>query len=198
MPNCSKIYDDLIFFLNESKKISKDQEISKRYSRVALIYLAFYFESLSNLFKDEVGKRFNCLQNLELELDYNRNNHPEALRKFQAIYCYLFMHDSTYRKFPLNTDGIDDLFLLRNHIFCHPPDKSIIGGTNVINAIGLNEKGKNLSFKKFKHFPNIYREITIKHTQEVYYETKDFLLKYHYRVKKKLSELVILYYLKIL
>ena len=189
-PTCNEVYNDLIFFLNESKASNIDQVISKRYARTALVFLAFYFESLANLLVDEVEKKFDCSQKLE-QVYTKRNHYPEPLRKFQAVYSE--RHNQTL---PLDLSGIQDLFLIRNQVIAHPPARSIVAGTDVSEGKGLKENGKSLSLKKFTHFPNIYSEFTNVHTQEIYNETKDFLEKYHNLVAKDLSESGILFYLK--
>lgn len=210
-PTCNHVYNDLIFFLNESKRSDIDQVISKRYARAALVFLAFYVESLANLLIDEVGERFNCIQELQelIKLKYCSNDRikklrrkyklkgdwPEPLNKFQAAY---FVTDGKDLSLDLDTSGIQDLFLIRNQIIAHPPARSIVAGTGVTKGKGLTEKGKSLSLKneKLKHLPNIYSEFASGHTQKVYNETKDFLNKYHNLVAEKLSGLSGLHYLK--
>jgi len=190
-PICNQVYNDLMFFLNKSKASNIDQVISKRYARASLVFLAFYFESLANLLIDEVGKRFNCSQQLE-QIYKKRDHYPKPLRKFQAVYSVLYYG----QKLPLDTSGIQDLFLIRNQVIAHPPARSIVAGTGITKGKGLTEKGRSLSLNKFTHFPNIYGEFTSVHTQEVYNETKDFLEKYHNLIARKLSGAAILFYLK--
>ena len=185
VPTCHYVYEDLKFFFNKSKESDIDPTSRERYARCALVFLAFYFESLANLLVYNVGKEFNCSKQLKV-LYKKRDHYPESLRKFMAVYHVLYG-----QTLPLSVHGIQDLFLIRNQVIAHPRAMSIICGTKVPKEKGLTEEEKPLPFSKFSHFPNIYEKFIHVHVQQLYDETKDFLERYHNLVRDKLPEAVL-------
>ena len=54
---CAEVRQDIDFFLSESQKAT-DLSISKRYARAAIVFTAFYVESLANLLLAQITDRF--------------------------------------------------------------------------------------------------------------------------------------------
>ncbi|MDD3581493.1 MAG: hypothetical protein PHW74_10785 [Desulfobacca sp.] len=183
--NCNLIFSDLLFFLKQSEITQVDKYRSRRYARVAIAYMAFYIESLANLVFALVRKMGNyfvsleyisCFRSLEYIFKNKTKNHlSEPIKKLQAVY-YFFSSD---QNFPLDTAGIQDIFLIRNQVICHPRPSAISKGTGVNRGKGLTENGKALSYNKFNQFPNIYSEFTNSTAQQLYNEIKFFLKEYY-------------------
>jgi hypothetical protein len=178
VPTCNTIYDDIVYTLGKAKLANTDHKISKCYARIAIIFLAFYMESLINLLLDEMLKN-NCPEKFS---DFYINR-ERTLQKYQdALYII------SKKKLPnQDTDCISDLFSIRNHLIAHPKAREIVGGTDVPKGKGLSGKGEPIKYKKFKHFPNILSEFTYKHAQELYNGIKEFLMKYYSLIDKDLN-----------
>ncbi len=181
--NYAEIHNDIKYFLSESTKAS-DIEISKRFARAAIVFIAFYVESLANLLVDRIKSVFGLLPDFE---DFiNKREHwpkkidhwPQPLRIFFGAYVKIqnkTLSRDTNIVWSLDTAVIQDLFLIRNQVLTHPPARSTVGGTSVVPEKGLTQDGKDLKFNRFTHFPNIYTGFTSTHAHEIYEENKKFL-----------------------
>jgi hypothetical protein len=174
---CAEVRQDIDFFLSESQKAT-DLSISKRYARAAIVFTAFYVESLANLLLAQITDRFG--QNAQLDDFIKKRDHcPKPLRVLYG--AYLFLNGKPIGRetaWDLDTSAVEDLFLIRNQVLAHPPARSIVAGTGVVTGQGLTQKAKPLPLKKFAHFPNVYHEFTNCHALELYEETKLFLTNY--------------------
>lgn len=174
--NYAEIHNDIKFFLSESTKGS-EIEISKRFARAAIVFTAFYVESLGNLLVDRMTSAFGSLPDFE-EFINKRDHWPRPLRILFGVYIKIqnkSLPPNIDRVWPLDTAVIQDLFLIRNQVLAHPPARSTVGGTGVTAEKGLTQDGKDLKFNRFTHFPNIYTGFTSTHAHEIYDETKNFL-----------------------
>jgi hypothetical protein len=166
VPTCNTIYDDIVYFLKKANMPDTDDAIGKRFARVAIVFMAFYLESLTKVLLEETIKRF------DYKLNCNKNDIINILKKI-----YEFINND---KLSLDTGGIDDLFhILRSQLIAHPPDRSILWGSNVPEGKGLRENGKAFSYKKFKHFSNTWENFSKGDAQDVYNELKLFLSEYY-------------------
>jgi hypothetical protein len=199
--NYAEIHNDIKYFLTESTKAS-DIEISKRFAKAAIVFTAFYVESLANLLVDRIRSVFDSCPDfkkfIKKECHWPKiiDHWPQPLRIFFGAYIKIqnknlspenktLLRDtikiwSLYR----GTAVIQDLFLIRNQVFAHPPARSTVGGTGVVPEKGLTQEGKDLKFNRFEHFPNIYTGFTSTHAHEIYEETKKFLEWYGTLIEK--------------
>jgi hypothetical protein len=177
VPTCDTLYNDIVYFLENSKKYDTDKEFSKRYARIVIGLLALYVESLGNLLLNEFTKK-NCPQKL---IDYNINT--ETITKYRDVLYFIF--NKKLLRGEMNC--IEDLFRIRNELIVHPKAREIIGGSGVKKGKGLSGIGESINYKKLKHFPNILSEFTYEHAQELYNEIKDFLYRYYNRIDKELN-----------
>jgi hypothetical protein len=177
-PTYSEIKEDIDFFLSKSLR-AKELKTKKRYARAVIVFTAFYVESLANLLLEQIRDRFG--KNAQMEDIINKNDHwPKPLRIFYSAYLFLNQKPigGKKRTWVLDTSVIEDLILIRNQVFAHPPARSVVAGTRVVSGKGLTQKGTALVLKRFPHFPNIYHEFTYSHALELYEETKKFLASY--------------------
>lgn len=174
--NYAEIHNDIKYFLSESTKAS-DIEISKRFARAAIVFTAFYVESLANLLVDRITSVFGPLPDFE-EFINKKDHRPKPLRILFGAYVKIqnkTLSRGTNIVWSLDTPVIQDLFLIRNQVLAHPPARSTVGGKSVVPEKGLTQDGKDLKFNRFTHFPNIYTGFTSTHAHKVYEETKKFL-----------------------
>jgi len=108
--NCVQIANDLQYLIYQVRSDQKDSSTQKLYSRVAIVFLAFYFESLANSLFDMERKKEQWMKELE-EYD-KKTDLPNPIRKFRAQYKKEYQ-----RELPLDIKGLKDLFLIRNQIF---------------------------------------------------------------------------------
>jgi hypothetical protein len=177
--NYAEILKDVKYFLSESNKAS-DLEISKRFARASIVFTAFYVESLANLVIHRIIAKFGA--NSDFDQFINRKDDwPKPLRILFAAHIMLKkgkILSNTKKQWPCDTNAVKDLFLIRNQVLAHPPAHSTVAGTGVVSGIGLTQRGKHLSYKKFKCFPNIYTEFTSVHAKDIYDDTTKFLKEY--------------------
>ncbi|MGB8991701.1 MAG: hypothetical protein WCD80_06565, partial [Desulfobaccales bacterium] len=108
VPTCNTIYDDIVYFLKKAKMSDIDHAIGKRYARVAIIFMAFYLESLARILLKETMNRFN---------DKLICKTKDPITIFKKIYEFL-----NKDKLSLDTRGVDDLFyIIRSQLIAHPP-----------------------------------------------------------------------------
>jgi len=77
--------------------------------------------------------------------------------------------------------GIRDLFLIRNHIFAHAPERTTIGASNRSLITKIN-------YLKFKDFPSFYPEFGTEHFEKLLSEVRGFLMNYLSLMSGKLPD----------
>ncbi|MBU4232522.1 MAG: hypothetical protein L6277_00460 [Desulfobacterales bacterium] len=188
--NCGVLYDDLLYFMNRLNQPDNDLDHANRYSRIVIILMVFYIESLSYLLFNEVKNHYNKEDSLDLVMKNDKQINQDKKGKCypRPIRYYLFAYYIFCNQY-LSIDilGIRDLFLIRNKIFAHPPGRSIISKTGFPEGKGLTEKGEPIHYNKFVHFPNILQNFSKEHARELYNEIKEFLMKYYSLIDKDLN-----------
>jgi len=162
--NCVQIANDLKYLLFQVKSDKVDPVTQSLYARIAIVYLAFYFESLANSLFDNERKRKEWEEDLK-KYD-NRKTIPKPIRKFCAQYKKEFK-----KEMPLDINGAKDLFLIRNQVFAHPQERTTTGASDssIITRI---------QYSKFTDFPNFYPDFGKEHFEKLLAEVKAFLKMY--------------------
>lgn len=168
-----RIAEDALFFYRKAAENNIDDAERRRYSRIAILLMAFYLESLSNLLFDKlVNKDLKCVD--------TRKDLPEPIRRFRAVYKDLY----DGKELALNIDGVQDVFTIRNKVIAHPAGRSEERSGKVTRT----RVDKTVSYKKFTDFPFTYSQFTLSHTEEVLEEVKDFLIRFHDLLKARGNE----------
>ncbi len=166
-----RIAEDALFFRRKAAEDNIDDSERKRYSRIVILLMAFYLESLSNLLFDKLVTK-------DLEYVDNRTDLPKPIRRFRAV------HNELHGKeLALCTDGIQDIFTIRNRVIAHPAGRSEERSGKVVRT----RVDKTVSYKKFTDFPFTYSQFTVSHADEVLEEVKYFLLHFFDLLKGKVS-----------
>jgi len=142
--------------------------------------MAFYLESLSNLILVTLTQ-INPSEKLE-EYDevYKDGTHLSgSIRKFNAIH-----YEVLGKKLTLDTNGIQDIFHIRNHIMAHSTGRDKLESYE----LGWRPVNKNFTYRKFKNLPFVYSHFTLKEADEILMEVKEFLTKFLGLLKHNLSE----------
>ncbi|HUV51703.1 MAG TPA: hypothetical protein VMW64_01335 [Dehalococcoidia bacterium] len=157
-----RIAEDAVFFRRKAAEKDIDGAESKRYSRIVILLMAFYLESLANLFVDAgLGK------------DWEKEKEKgcaDVIVKLRAIHKQLYGVELA-----LDTDGIQDVFSIRNRVIAHPAGRS----KECTNGNGWKREDRVVSYKKFTDFPSTYSRFTPSHADRVLEEVKDFLARFH-------------------
>jgi len=153
-----RLEEDVIFLRIQAEDTTAESE-RKRYARIIILLIAPYLESMSNLM-------FGQLVNKKLKEVDNQAGLPKPIRRFGAIH-----HELLCKELKLDADGIQDIFHIRNNITCHP------AGHEVVKIAGgeLGRIDKRIAYKKFKRFPFVYSDFTLKEADEVLREVEEFL-----------------------
>lgn len=155
-----RIEEDAIFFRRKAAQSEIDDQDKKRYARIVILLMALYLESFSILI-------FNALVNKPLNDIDNRTHLPGPIRRFRAVHKELLN-----KELALNTDGIQDIFTIRNKIVAHPAGRA--ESQTGTGEDGWSRLDKNVAYKKFRHFPVHYSHFTLDHTDEILKEVKGF------------------------
>jgi hypothetical protein len=168
-PTATDLGEDLNYFLKQCNANRLAQTERNRFARAAIVFMAFYFESLSHLLEDQVRAKGSWTDEGPL------SGYPEPLQRFRNAYHSLF-------SVPLNLseDGIRDLFMIRNHIIAHPSGTSILTGGKVPGQ-------QQATFKKFQNFPTNYGNYNHAHAIALRDELKTYLEAYHQLIKDRLD-----------
>ncbi len=171
-----RFIEDAIFLYE--KAISATEELEKkRFSRLAIMVIPSYLESISNYLFD------NFLSSVELDTVDSRNDLPKPVRKFRAVY-----NKSTKKKLEddIDVNGIIDIFTIRNKITAHPKGRSTLETT----PDKWKRSDINISYLKFKdpNFPQVYSHFYPEHTYLILTEVHDFLIKYITSIKNNLTK----------
>ncbi len=175
-----RIVEDAIFFRKKAGAKNINQTEKMRYSRIVILLMAFYLESLSNLVGDFVlGK------NWEPPRPPKKSKPPEKCKEKQgakAILKFRAIHKQLYgEELALDTDYIQDIFTIRNRVIAHPAGRS----QECTNGDRWKREDRAVSYRKFKDFPFTYSQFTPPHADRVLEEVKNFLVKFHDLLKDK-------------
>lgn len=175
-----RIAEDAIFFRRQAAQGEIDDTDKRRYARIIILLMAFYLESLSNLMLvtlTQIGTD-NRLERYDEEYE-DKTHLSGPIRKFKAIHYELLG-----KKLTLNTNGIQDIFHIRNHIIAHSTGRDKLESYE----LGWRPVNKNFTYRKFKTFPFVYSHFTLKEADEILMEVKEFLTKFLDLLKHNLSE----------
>ena len=156
------IVEDAVFLYSRAKEDKTDDKYKKRYARIAILLMSLYLESLSNLIFEELVNR-----NLE-EVCY-QTDLPKPIRRFRAVY-----HMLSGKELALNTDGLQDIFTIRNKIIAHPAGCAQLQ----TSRDGWVRTDRQVTYKKFGGFPLVYSHFTLQHANAVFEEVRQFLTKF--------------------
>jgi len=171
-----KRFEEDIIFLRRQAKDAADESMRKRYARLITLLTAPYLESVSNLmFGELIGKRLDKVD----KRTTNRQRLPPSILKFRVIHRKLL---NTELK--LDTNGIEDIFHIRNNITLHPAGREVVK----VAGEGLGRLDKRIAYKKFKSFPSVYSHFTLNEADEILREVYQFLTEFLRLIKDKISE----------
>jgi len=167
-----KRFEEDIIFLRRQAKDAADESTRKRYARIIILLTAPYLESVSNLMFCEL---------IDKELDEVDNwvNLHKPIRRFRAIH-----HVLLNKELKLDTNGIQDIFHIRNNITLHPAGREVVK----VAGEGLGRLDKRIAYKKFKSFPFVYSHFTLSEADEVLREVYKFLTEFLRLIKDKISK----------
>jgi len=178
-----RIVEDAIFFRGAAENVNTECD-KKRYARLIILLMALYLESLSNriflhffdqVTLDETKQLNGCVDHVDCRRDL-----PGPVRNFRAIYKKCLNKELT-----LDTSGIQDIFTIRNRIIAHPSGRAQLqtnkdGWMPLITSVKWHDKDvqilqQQFDYAKFKHFPSIYSDFTLREADEILEEVKEFL-----------------------
>lgn len=174
-PTFKQIYTDCLFFLNKAQESGIKEEENDRYARVSILFAAFLIESLSNRLWDAFPAKS------EKKQDIAGKDLPEPIKKYRAVYYKFYQIH-----LQLNTDGIEDIFTIRDKILAHPPAFSTKAGTGIPSGRGRDNRG--IVYKKFKTFPLVYSLFRTQHAKDIVNEVMNFLNDYCDLLKGKIPD----------
>ena len=172
-----RLEEDVVFLCQaaESKGINGSE--SRRLSRVAVLLMAFYLESLSNLLFDiEDLKLHRPAKNRPA----NQEGLPEALRKFCDM--YFTPHQ---QELPLELRELQDIFTIRG-LIAHPP-----GIADEIDTPGGRKparESRRVDYEKFKDFPQAYSGFCLTHAKVLLLEIAEFATSYLDSMREQLAD----------
>ncbi len=167
-----KRFEEDIVFLRRQAKDAADESTRKRYARIIILLTAPYLESVSNLMFDELIDR-------ELDEVDNRADLPKPIRRFRAIHHVLLK-----KELKLDTNGIQDIFHIRNNITLHPAGREVVK----VAGEGLGRLDKGIAYSRFKSFPFVYSHFTVNQADEILREVYQFLTKFLGLIKDEISK----------
>jgi len=168
---CSgKIKSDLLFLVSCYKSESYNKQSKAIFARNSIILMAFYFESLSNSLFNESDSTWNSsTKKLHGHLS-------KPVRKFIAKYQLEFGN-----KIPIDYKGIQDLFTVRNKIFAHAPEQTVLSS----NA---PKEVTKLAYQKFTNFPSSFAEFSETEADLLFKELNMFIYEYTSLMKSILPD----------
>jgi hypothetical protein len=167
-----KRFEEDIVFLRRQAKDAADEYTRKRYARIIILLTAPYLESVSNLM-------FGELIDKELDEVDKRTDLPAPIRRFRAIH-----HALLNKELKLDTNGIQDVFHIRNNITLHPAGREVVK----VGGEGLGRLDKRIAYKKFRSFPLVYSDFTLNEADEILGEGYQFLTEFLRLLKDKISK----------
>lgn len=191
-----RIVEDIIFLRGVAENVNTESD-KKRYARLIILLMALYLESLSNriflhffdqVTLDETKQLNGCVDHVDCRSDL-----PSPVRNFRAIYKKCLNKELT-----LDTSGIQDIFTIRNRIIAHPSGRAQLqtnkdGWIPLITSVKWHGKcvrilPQRLDYAKFKHFPSIYSDFTLREADEILEEVKEFLVNIFGSLSGKVSQ----------
>jgi len=171
-----RIVEDALFFRRKAAEDTIDEKARRRYARIAILLMAFYLESLSNLLHD-AGLGKSCKgSNKNKEKGFDK-----TIRRFRAVHRELY--DGKELALNIDIDGVQDVFTIRNMV-AHPAGRSEErSGEGVRTRVD-----RTVIYRKFTDFPFTYSQFTLSHADEVLEEVKDFLTRFHDLLKDRRHE----------
>jgi hypothetical protein len=169
----TRFVEDAIFLYKQAI-IATDELERKRFSRLAIMVIPFYLESISNYLFD------NFLNSKKLDDVDNRNELQKPVRRFRAVYNKCLNKELKDR----DINGIRDIFTIRNKITAHPKGRSSL----VTTKNGWEREDENISYHKLEGLPKVYSHFFPEHSYLIFTEVHDFLTKYITSIKHKLTE----------
>jgi len=167
-----------VFFRRQAADDQIDDRDKKRYARIVILLMAFYLESMSNLlFGELVNKKLKIIG----KQIYLPPKMAKPIKHLKAVHHELFG-----KELSLDTDGLEDIFTVRNIIIAHPAGRaqSQTGtGEDVWSRLG-----RNITYKKFRHLPLHYSHFTLNHADELLKEVKEFLTKFLVLLRDKVPK----------
>ena len=167
-----KRFEEDIVFLRRQAKDAADESTRKRYARIIILLTAPYLESMSNLM-------FGELTDKELDDVDKRAGLPGSIRRFRAIHHALFNGE-----LKLDTNGIEDIFRIRNKITLHPAGREVMK----VAGEGLGRLDRRIAYKKFRSLPFVYSHFTLNEADEILREVCQFLTGFLSLIKDKISK----------
>ncbi|MGB6873812.1 MAG: hypothetical protein WBE46_06735 [Dehalococcoidia bacterium] len=167
-----KRFEEDIVFLKRQANDATEESTRKRYARIIILLTAPYLESVSNLM-------FGELIDKELDEVDNRADLHKPIRRFRAIH-----HVLLNKELKLDTNGIQDIFHIRNNITLHPAGREVVK----VAGEGLGRLDKRIAYKKFKSFPFVYSHFTLSEADEILREVYQFLTEFLRLIKDKISK----------
>jgi hypothetical protein len=167
-----KRFEEDIVFLRRQAKDAADESTRKRYARIIILLTGPYLESVSNLM-------FSELIDTELDEVDKRTDLPKPMRRFGAIH-----HVLLNKELRLDTNGIQDIFDIRNNITIHPAGREVMR----VAGEGLGRLDKHIAYKKFKNLPFVYSQFTLNEADEIIREVYQFVTQFLRLIKDKISE----------
>jgi hypothetical protein len=167
-----KRFEEDIIFLRRLAKDAADESTTKRYARIVILLTAPYLESVSNLmFGELIDKQLD-------EVD-KRTDLPAPIRRFRAIH-----HALLNKELKLDTNGVEDIFHIRNNITLHPAGREVVK----VGGEGLRRLDKRIAYKKFRSFPLVYSDFTLNEADEILGEGYQFLTEFLRLIKGRISK----------
>lgn len=182
-----RIVEDALFFLDESRKHN-----ANRYARVSTLLMAFYLESLSHRLSEalpvdaltDMKSSKRHLRKKDKDKKYREGKVPDPIYTFRAVHYLFYQTD-----LPLNIDGIQDIFTIRDKVIAHPAGFSKEKHSEVApGRWQRSREDRTFSYLKFKDFPFLYSQFTPSHAVTIVQEVKEFLTNFHNLLKGKVSE----------
>jgi len=171
-----KRFEEDVIFLRRQAEDTADESMRKRYARITILLTAPYLECVSNLmFGELIGKRLDRVD----KRTANRQRLPPSILKFRAIH-----HTLLNKELKLDTNGIEDIFHIRNNITLHPAGREVVK----VAGEGLGRLDRRIAYKKFKSFPSVYSHFTLSEADEIIREVYQFLTEFFRLIKDKISE----------
>lgn len=169
--NCVAIYQDMKFFFLKSIDKSIGINERNRNGRVAIIYMAFFIESLAN---------YICLKhNVTVSKEEKKELHlSPPIIMLQKIYKKIFDRDME-----LDISGLQDIFFLRNKIIAH-----VTGTTTKSSNIPELITTYQYQCKVLKDLPKAYADLNHFHAEILYEEMIAILKKYFVLLGDNLPE----------
>ena len=149
----------------------KNNEANERniFARNAIVLMAFYFECLSNSLFSEKDDSWKVVTK-----KYSHISKP--IRKFIAK--YEVENGGSYN---LDHMGMQDLFSVRNKVFAHAPEATILKS----NKLGEITK---LAYRKFVNLPHSFIDFGERHADIFLGEMNTFLVEYTKLMKSSLPD----------